>query len=163
MKEITEIISGGQTGAERAALDAAIRYDLPHSGWCPKGRKAEDGVLDGRYGLKETPNGEFIQHIERNVRNSHGTVILTLSSHLIGDSKKSALFSETLGKPWIHIAGSAEINPAQSLQRFVEENEIKRLYVTGSRRKEEPGIYRWVYDVIEDAFFWGIRNPVIIE
>ena len=162
MKEITEVISGGQTGAERAALDAAIRYDLAHSGWCAKGRKAEDGIIASQYNLKETPRNQHIQYIERNARDSDGTVIFTLSSKLTGDCKKSALFAETFRKPWIHIAGSAEINPAQSLQKFVEENGVTRLNVAGSRKSAEPGIYRWVYDVIEDAFLWGIRNPVTL-
>src|ERR1035437_2072800 len=58
MTEIQKIISGGQTGADRAALDSAIERGIPHGGWCPKGRKAEDGPLDGRYQLKEPRGSE---------------------------------------------------------------------------------------------------------
>jgi hypothetical protein len=55
------IVSGGQTGADRAALDFAIAHGVPHGGWCPKGRKAEDGPLDPRYRLKETPRADYLQ------------------------------------------------------------------------------------------------------
>jgi hypothetical protein len=53
--KIEKIVSGGQTGADRAALDFAIEHGIPHGGWCPKGRKAEDGPIDPRYLLRETP------------------------------------------------------------------------------------------------------------
>ena len=56
-----KIISGGQTGADRAALDWAIFHDVPHSGWCPKGRKAEDGPIAAHYALKETPSASYPQ------------------------------------------------------------------------------------------------------
>jgi hypothetical protein len=150
---LIEIISGGQTGAERAALHVAMRYELPYSGWCPKGRKAEDGMIADRYRLNETPGPSKLTHIGWNVKESEGTAIFTLTSQLIRSCKEAALFAETLGKPWIHISQSAEWNAARSLQEFVEENKITRLNVTGSWKSMEPGIYRWVYDVIEGAFF----------
>lgn len=58
------IVSGGQTGADRAALDFAIEHSIPHSGWCPKGRKAEDGTIPARYQLTETPSAAYIQRTE---------------------------------------------------------------------------------------------------
>jgi hypothetical protein len=74
--QIERIVSGGQTGADRAALDWAIARHVPHGGWCPKGRKAEDGVIDARYELMETPSDFYEERTLWNVRDSDGTVIL---------------------------------------------------------------------------------------
>ena len=82
--ESLRIISGGQTGADRAALDWAIEHGIPHGGWCPLGRKAEDGRIDGRYQLNETPSSSYVLRTERNVRDSDGTVVLSISAVLTG-------------------------------------------------------------------------------
>ena len=74
---LTRIVSGGQTGVDRAALDVALELSIPCGGWCPKGRKAEDGALPARYPLKETPSEEYAQRTTWNVRDSDGTLILT--------------------------------------------------------------------------------------
>ncbi|MEI6194442.1 MAG: putative molybdenum carrier protein [Verrucomicrobiota bacterium] len=71
------IISGGQTGDNRAALDWAIASGIPHEGWCPKGPRAEDGPLTTRYLLKETLSANYLHRTEWNVRNSQATVIFT--------------------------------------------------------------------------------------
>ena len=69
------IVSGGQTGADRAALDWAIERGIPHGGWCPRGRRAEDGRIDRRYALRETPAHDYQQRTRWNVRDSDGTLI----------------------------------------------------------------------------------------
>src|SRR4030042_3461464 len=74
---IERIISGGQTGVDRAALDVAFELDIPCGGWCPKGRKAEEGPIDTRYPLQETVSVRYPIRTERNVRESDGTLILT--------------------------------------------------------------------------------------
>jgi len=74
---IDKIISGGQTGADRAALDAAIELDIPHGGWIPKGRKTEDGGLPEKYHLKEMPTGSYAARTEQNVIDSDGTLIVS--------------------------------------------------------------------------------------
>src|SRR5215469_17702424 len=81
------IISGGQTGADRAVLDWAIDRGIPHGGWCPRGRRAEDAPLESRYGLKETPSEDYAQRTKWNVRDSDGTVIFSLKPQLIGGSE----------------------------------------------------------------------------
>jgi len=73
-----KIVSGGQTGADRAALDWAIKNGIPHGGRCPKRRKAEDSPIDVRYRLKETPSSNYTQRREWNVRDSDGTVVFSL-------------------------------------------------------------------------------------
>ena len=115
---ITKVVSGGQTGADRAALDVAIRHDFPHGGWCPKGRRAEDGPIAGRYLLIETASVAYPLRTELNVRDSEGTVIFTLGSTFSGGSKKTLSFAKSFGKPYIHLwPGKHE--PALLLRVFV--------------------------------------------
>lgn len=85
-----KIVSGGQTGVDRAGLDFAIALGIPHGGWCPKGRKAEDGPIDNRYQLQETPRADYLQRTEWNVRDNDGTVIFTVNATLSGGSKARA-------------------------------------------------------------------------
>jgi hypothetical protein len=73
---IKKIISGGQTGADRAALDVAIKLSIPHGGWIPTSRKAEDGILPEIYGLKEMPTASYPARTEQNVIDSDGTLII---------------------------------------------------------------------------------------
>ncbi len=73
---IAKIISGGQTGVDRAALDVAIELELPCGGWCPRGRLAEDGTVPDRYPLQETRSAEYAERTERNVIDSDGTLII---------------------------------------------------------------------------------------
>lgn len=72
---IMKIISGGQTSADRAALDFAIKHAIPYGGWCPKGRRAEDGPIDAKYQLQESPSSNYTKRTKRNARDSDGTVI----------------------------------------------------------------------------------------
>jgi hypothetical protein len=89
MKSIPKIVSGGQTGADRAALDWALAHDVECGGWCPKGRKAEDGPIDPKYPLKETPSAAYVQRTEWNVRDSGATVLFSIEPTLTGGSKKT--------------------------------------------------------------------------
>ena len=73
-----KIISGGQTGADRAALDVALTLSLPIGGWCPQGRRAEDGVIPDRYPLLETPERNYQARTRRKIEDSDGTLILNL-------------------------------------------------------------------------------------
>ena len=81
MAVIEKIVSGGQTGADRAALDFAIERGISQGGWCPKGRMAEDGPIHARYQLKETPSSGYVQRTEWNVRDGHGTVVFLGKPH----------------------------------------------------------------------------------
>ena len=84
MPLIEKIVSGGQTGADRMGLDWAIWHDIPHGGWCPRFRKAEDGKIPDQYQLTETPKSDYVQRTEWNVRDSDGTLIFSLSDKLSG-------------------------------------------------------------------------------
>lgn len=152
LKTSVKIVSGGQTGADRAALDFAIKHGLPHGGWCPKDRRAEDGMIDRRYQLDETSTKNYSQRTEMNVKHSNGTVIFTLSPTLTGGSKKTAEFARKHGKPWIHLRPGKERVPATELLQFIRKNRIRTLNVAGSRASKEPQICGFVESVLGACF-----------
>ena len=150
---LTKIVSGGQTGADRAALDWAIAHELPHGGWCPRGRKAEDGTIPSRYRLSETPAVAYVQRTEWNVRDSDGTAILSLAWTLTGGSSKTLELAQQHGKPSLHLARDAHGDDAgDQLRRFVEEHGIRVLNVAGPRASTEPEIGAFVLAVLDRAF-----------
>jgi Circularly permutated YpsA SLOG family len=102
MKPI-KIVSGGQTGADRAALDWAMAHNVPCGGWCPKRRKAEDGPIDPKYPLKETPSASYLQRTEWNVRDSDATVLFSIEPALTGGSLKTVDFARKHKKPNLHL------------------------------------------------------------
>ena len=148
---IEKLVSGGQTGADRAALDAAIALGIPHGGWCPRGRKAEDGRIPDRYLLTETPGANYLQRTEWNVRDSDGTAVFTIAEEASGGSKKTIQFARRLKKPYLHIARDAGGDAAQQLREFIAAHGIRALNVAGSRESKEPGIGAWVGEVLRGA------------
>ena len=133
------IVSGGQTGADRAALDYAIAHGIPYGGWCPKGRRAEDGSIDWRYELKETPSSDYAQRTEWNVRDSDGTVIFSFGAKLTGGSKRTAELAQKLRKPCLHLSAQLHGDKApEALKEFIERHHIKTLNVAGPRASKEP-------------------------
>ena len=124
---------------DRAALDWALAHNLECGGWCPKGRQAEDGTIDAKYPLKETPSASYIQRTEWNVRDSDVTVVFSIESTLTGGSKKTVEFARQHNKPCLHLC-AADINIAESLKAFVEEHSVKVLNVAGPRASNEPGV-----------------------
>ena len=156
---LTLLLSGGQTGADRAALDVAIRHDFPHSGWCPAGRRAEDGRIGGQYMLMETPSTKYLQRTKWNVRDSDGTVVFTLDAEANGGSLRTIEFARQYSKPCLHLSPGKTYQPALDLQRFVARHGIERLNVAGSRESRCPGTYRWAVQIIDDAFFWSENHP----
>ena len=150
---IQKIISGGQTGADRAALDFAIKRGIPHGGWIPKGRKAEDGTLPEKYDLQEMPTGSYSKRTEKNVLDSDGTLIV---SHglLTGGSALTTGFAKQHRKPWIHIDLKTTPYPeaARMIQEWVGRNGITVLNVAGARASKDPMIYQATMDVLDAAF-----------
>jgi hypothetical protein len=134
MQNIPKIVSGGQTGADRAASDWALSHKLPCGGWCPKGRKAEDGPIDAKYPLKESPSASYLQRTEWNVRDSDATVLFSLASELTDGSKKTVEFAKKHRKPWIHLDAG---KPAQ--------NPVDVLNVAGPRASKEPWIANFIF------------------
>ena len=158
---IERIISGGQTGADRAALDFAIEHGIPHGGWCPKGRLAEDGAISARYHLTETPTKSYPQRTEWNVRDSEGTVIFSIAQVLTGGSKKTMELAGKLHKPALHLWRDGGLpSPDQALMRFIRDNNIKVLNVAGPRASKEPGVATFVTQVLEKALSWSGETGV---
>ena len=120
MKPI-RIVSGGQTGADRAALNWALAHSVECGGWCPKGRKAEDGPIEAKYPVKETPSAAYVQRTEWNVRDSDATVLFSIEPALTGGPKKTVDFARKHKKPHLHLC-AGDTNIAESLKAFVEEH-----------------------------------------
>jgi hypothetical protein len=147
--KILKIISGGQTGADRTALDWAIERGIRHGGWCPKGRRAEDGLIDPRYALKETPSTEYDQRTEWNARDSDGTVIFSVGESLTGGSKLTVEFAQKHGKPVLHLSrNGGPASPELALRRFIQDRGIKVLNVAGPRASKEPEVGAFVKEVL---------------
>lgn len=150
------IISGGQTGADRAALDAALALNVPCGGWCPRGRHAEDGRIDDRYPVIELA-ANYAQSTERNVIGSDGTLVITLSKH---DSacQQSVEFAAQHQRPHLLIEADA-LTPTEAaaiVASFVRKHSIERLNVAAGRCADGQ-LPDYVRDVVERA----IKNLVL--
>jgi hypothetical protein len=154
VREIT-IVSGGQTGADRAALDFALEFGLAHGGWCPRGRRAEDGEIDERYGLTETPSHRYDQRTRWNVRDSDATVVFSIAREVSGGTALTLAVAEQQGKPYLHLASEAvvagELDPVPELLDFLAEHRVSRLNVAGPRASQEPLVAAFVRGVLVDA------------
>ena len=150
-----KIVSGGQTGADRAALDWAIARGIDHDGWCPAGRKAEDGKISDRYHLRETGSGSYLVRTKWNVRDSDATVIFSIGPDLSGGSLATQRFARELGKPCLHLSAQGEPDPVAALVRFVDEFEIRVLNVAGPRASGEPGVGEFIWEVLDAALGAG--------
>ncbi len=152
MPAIRKIVSGGQTGVDTAALRVAISLGISHGGWCPRGRKREDGVIPGRFKLVETPRRGCLQRTQWNVRDSDGTVIFSLAARLKGGSRKTVHAARRYRKPWLHLAAQQTgIDHAAVLRRFIREHRIRVLNVAGPRQSEEPAAGRFAARTLRQA------------
>ena len=142
---LEKVVSGGQTGADRAALDWAIANGIAHGGWCPLGRRAEDGRIAARYKLKETPSREYDQRTRWNVRDSDGTLIICRAAQLIRGSAYTASCAERFGKPWLHIHPGA----TEAIRDFLQRHQIRTLNVAGPRASGDPDAYGYVLTVLD--------------
>ena len=145
------IVSGGQTGADRAALDWAIRQGIPHDGWCPRGRIAEDGPLDDGYRLRETPSRKYEQRTRWNVRDSDATLVATLQANPTGGTALTLGTARQQGKPWLHIARdtiSSLEEAGQHVAEWIFEQGVERLNVAGPRASQEPEIAAFVHELL---------------
>lgn len=150
-----KIISGGQTGADAAALDWAIAHGLPHGGWCPKGRKTEIGTIPAKYNLKETESENYAERTEKNVVDSDGTVILTVRDLLEGGSKFTWECAVKHNKPVLHLHSGLK-HPGKLLADFIQQHRIFSLNVAGPRASSEPAIGHFVQATLEDA--WALLS-----
>jgi len=132
------IVSGGQTGVDRAALDVAVELGIPHGGWCPKGRRAEDGTIPSRYRLAEIDSPQYALRSEQNVLDSDATLILCRGRPRGGTALTVALASRH-GKPHL-LVDLEESSGLQAAGRWLAEQRPKVLNVAGPRESQSPGI-----------------------
>ena len=138
---ITKIISGGQTGVDSGALDAALALSIPISGYCPKERLCETGKLPARFPLIELPVKSYKARTEKNVIESDGTLILNGNSNLQGGTLSTYLFAEQHRKPCL-ILRFQKTDPQELFNDWIEQNKIQILNIAGPRESKHPGIYQ---------------------
>jgi len=146
---IKKIVSGGQTGADRAALDWTIAQNIPHGGWCPAGRRAEDGVIPDCYDLQETDSKGYMKRTKCNIRDSDATLIISLCSELTGGSLFTHEYATRIGKPSLHVYPDCQWQ--KQIKTFLETNRIQILNVAGPRISNEPGVKEIVFEVLNYA------------
>jgi hypothetical protein len=152
-RRLLRVISGGQTGVDRAALDAALACSIEIGGWCPRGRRAEDGRIDERYPLHETESGVYAERTRLNVRDADATLILSRGP-LTGGTGLTRSFVQQRGCPLLVVnrdAPSPE-DAAQRVRAWIEEYGIQVLNVAGPRESTSQGIYHWALSVLTAAF-----------
>ncbi len=136
---IVRIVSGGQTGIDRAALDVAITRGMACGGWCPKGRLSEDGAIPAIYPLRETPTSEYEERTAWNVRDSDGTLVLTYGPPSQGTAL-TVYMARDLHKPCL-VVDLAEDVSAEAALRWIREHRIATLNVAGPRASKFPHLY----------------------
>ena len=134
-----KIISGGQTGVDRAALDVALALGLPCGGWSPKGRRAENGAIPARYPLREMPSPKYPPRTAKNVREADGTLILTVGAPT-GGTALTIKLAKKHRKPFLVVDLDLGGDPA-AVRKWIRENEIAVLNVAGPREGKAPGIH----------------------
>ena len=144
-----KIVSGGQTGADRAALDAALQTGTECGGWCPEGRLAEDGTILPRYPLSELKGAGYKERTLQNVIDSDGTVIIYFDT-LSGGTEQTLLFCLNQKKPYLLI-DATELSPELAVERihkFVAGNSIATLNIAGPRASSEALAYAYTLKVM---------------
>ncbi len=139
---IEKIVSGGQTGVDRAALDAALAAGFPCGGWCPRGRRAEDGPIPDRYPLQETGAGDPAERTRRNVADADGTLILVPGGSVAGlpdGTGLAARHADQLGKPLL-LLDPTEAAPAAVVD-WAAAHGVRILNVAGPRASSVSGVY----------------------
>jgi hypothetical protein len=149
---IKKIVSGGQTGADQAALDAAIELGVQHGGWIPKGRPTETGPLPEKYKLQEMPTSSYPKRTEQNVIDSDGTVIFS-HGKLKGGSVLTQKLAKKHNRPCLHIDMSS-INPyaaVKAINYWLKNHDVQVLNVAGSRLSKDPEIYEATKTILKSV------------
>ena len=153
-----KIISGGQTGVDRAALDIALGHGIEFGGWCPTGRLDEFGRIPDCYPLKELENGGFTERTLQNIKDSDGTIII-YPGKLSGGTEQTVHFCAERRRPHELIDSSnvSTEKAAQLIADFVLENKIDDLNVAGPRASEWPEGYDYAFRALE-IFLTGCNH-----
>lgn len=147
---VTKIVSGGQTGVDRGALDAAIELGIPHGGWCPKGRYAEDGPIPDRYQLLELASSDYKVRTEQNVIDSDGTLIL-YRERLQGGTALTNRLAKEHEKPLMRIRIDRTI-PYATIITWLVDHEIRVLNIAGPRGSSYAELHQQTCDIVKQLF-----------
>jgi len=142
------IISGGQSGVDRAALDFALKYGISCEGYCPKGRLAEDGIIDKKYPLQETATSLYEERTVRNVDISDA-LILIIDDELDIGSGLALSTARKLSKPTLIISLKSP-RPTKEIKFWINKNMPCRINFAGPRESNSPGIYDNTYAFLEE-------------
>jgi hypothetical protein len=148
--DIERVVSGGQTGVDRAALDVALELGIPCGGWCPKGRRAEDGPIDARYPLRETRSSEYRVRTGKNVVGSDGTLVLAFGP-LKGGTALTVRLAQKHRRPFL-VVDLSHGGDSRAVEDWIRTNRIRILNVAGPRETESPGIYERAREFLEGVF-----------
>jgi hypothetical protein len=144
-----KVISGGQTGVDRGALDAALAAGVPCGGWSPQGRLAEDGRIPDRYPLVELAGGGYLERTEANVIDSDATVLIYFGE-LTGGTAETLRFCLVHGRPFL-LLDATELSPARAAVRMAEfaaRHGVARLNFAGPRASGEPRAHAFARDAV---------------
>ena len=133
------IVSGGQTGVDRAALDVALALGLPCGGFCPRGRRAEDGRIPDHYPLLETAGWAYSERTLRNVRESDATLVLHRGA-LRGGSALTVRLARRLRRPCLAVDLASDPDPVEAIRRWLASQRPRVLNLAGPRESQAPGI-----------------------
>lgn len=152
LHRVQRLVSGGQTGVDRAALDAGFALGIPLGGWCPAGRWAEDGSIGRRYPLVETPAADPAQRTEWNVRDSDGTLVL-VERRPRGGTALTVQIALRLGRALlvVDLAGRPDVHSARA---WLRSEQIAVLNVAGPRESQCPGIYFRAFRFLRMLLAW---------
>jgi len=146
---IQKIISGGQTGADIAGVDAAITSNIPYGGWLPKNRRTENGALSEEYtDFQVMTWGGYPKRTEQNVIDSDGTVFFTYGK-LSGGSSLTKMFAVKHKRPWLHVNLNTTSDPVDLIINWLIKWEIEILNIAGKTASKSPAIYNRVKNIIE--------------
>ncbi len=154
-----KIISGGQTGADQAALDAAIALNIPHGGWLPKGRKTENGPLSTRYALCEMNSPKYRDRTQKNILAADGTLIFSFGP-LSGGSALTEALAIRYNRPFLHIDFELvdRTHAITLVENWLHALHIGSVNIAGPRASNEPRIYEAVYSLLT-AVNWPSTAP----
>ena len=144
-----KVLSGGQTGVDRGALDAALAAGVPCGGWCPQGRRAEDGRIPDRYPLVELEGGGYLERTEANVIDSDATVFIYFGE-MTGGTAETLRFCLAHGRPFLLLDGT-ELSPARAAERiatFAGTHGVVRLNFAGPRASGQPCAHAFARETV---------------
>ncbi len=157
--QLSKVISGGQTGVDRAALEVAVFLEIPHGGWCPKGRRAEDGPIPETFDLIETTSFNYAIRTEKNVVESDGTLIL-FRNVITRGTGLTVKFAKQHKRPYlcIDLADIAETDPdateaaSQEILEWLAKENINVLNIAGPRESTTPNINSQSHSLLLNTF-----------